>query len=38
MGGLGSGWHRPSRPVVEHCEKIDLADLKKLFALGTACT
>ncbi len=29
MGGRGSGWHRPSKPLVEQCEKIDLADLKK---------
>jgi hypothetical protein len=27
MGGYGSGWHRQSAPIVELCEKIDLADL-----------
>ena len=29
MGGYGSGWHRQSAPIVERCEKIDLADLKQ---------
>ncbi len=29
MGGWGSGWRRPSQPIVELCAKIDLADLKK---------
>jgi hypothetical protein len=32
MGGLQSGWHRPSAPIVERCEKIDLADLKQYSA------
>ncbi len=29
MGGRGSGWQDSSAPLVERCEKIDLADLKK---------
>ena len=29
MGGRGSGWHRKSAPIVERCEKIDLADLRQ---------
>ncbi len=29
MGGYRSGWHRSSARLVERCEKIDLADLKK---------
>jgi hypothetical protein len=29
LGGRGSGWQRSSAPVVERCEKIDLADLKQ---------
>ncbi len=32
MGGLGSGWHRPSKPTVDRREKIDLADLKEHWA------
>jgi hypothetical protein len=29
MGGFRSGWQGASAPVVERCEKIDLADFKQ---------
>ena len=39
MGGRGSGWQDSSAPMVERCEKIDLADIKQHsadFAQGEA--